>query len=52
MIMAKSYKKFTAKHGQKRPEKVISEQKDTFDSISEKQNAKGIEDFFEPTKNY
>jgi|GEM_PF-4557526 len=52
--MAKGYKRFTAKHGQKRPEKPLEEtpEKDVFDSISEKQNAKGIEDFFEPTKNY
>lgn len=52
--MAKGYKRFSAKHGQKRPEKPLEETpaKDVFDSISEKQNTKGIEDFFEPTKNY
>lgn len=52
--MSKGYKKFTTKHGQKRPEKPLQEtsEKDVFDTISEKQNNKGIEDFFEPTKNY
>ena len=52
--MSKGYKKFTTKHGQKRPENPLEEApvKDVFDTISEKQNAKGIEDFFEPTKNY
>lgn len=51
--MAKGYKRFTAKHGQKRPEKPLEEPvKDVFESISEKQNTKGIEDFFEPMKNY
>jgi len=53
--MAKShYKKFTAKRGQPRYESKpeAKPEEDVFDRISEKQDQKGLNDWFEPTRNY